>query len=406
MSKGQRVYFWISAAIPVASSFCGCLPDPRPYDPCGDNESQYYSVPPKGCNGHTLETMHVRAASLVEASSNDGTSGMPIVAYNFGLKEHMALDAHHVYWSSIDGTILRTAKSGGRTDVLRNPSQVSVVSNSWFAPMLSILGLDETRKYLYVGENVTDPATGRNTIEVTGIELESKEARVLARFPDMFLSAAAIRLDQLYFSSTDGGPLYSASLDWSRVATPSDLTATISDSVIAFAILEGRVYYLNANQPQLHVVTLDGGATQEIQPTNSPQANASAVELSATAVYFFECDNSQFTGCQWTRITPDGKQQIAASGLSGQDFFLAADADATYVVSGQPGAMFGQPKLYGWNASTAAQPVVLAAPVETQRAIALDDDYVYLVVIWSDGTQSSEDGSQFARSSQLLRVRR
>lgn len=369
-------------SLPGLAMLClGCLPDPPAYDACSEDESNYFVVPPKGCNGHELVT-------LSELSFTDPTRSFAMLDHTaaFYVRSTIEIDEDYVYWIAPGNLTMRTAKSG--------KDQLVLHAATWTSA--GILGIDQSRRRLYVGEitsssesglisprlgsrilefDLDSPALGDRQATSTDDALPSY-AKVLAEFTDVLFLRAAVHGDRVYLLEAHGGAkVYAAALDPSRVARDSDLEIVVDEPVHDFGITaNSELVFLRAASGMARL-NLDTGVTDELLTPEASSAWGSRPYTDHDLVLIPFCQRSL---CTWVSINPDGTRTALAEGIAsfqGAETPVVADDQGIYAI-GDTHA--GASRLLDFSSSSSFPTLMVASLQPVHTLLNLDEHYVFV----------------------------
>lgn len=403
MTRLPCVTLRVAVATATAALTASCLPDPRPYDACRNEGSEYYAVAPKGCNGHNLVTLAISESRTSEGDPNDfASSGVP---FYFSVHPKLVLDKKYVYWAGPDGAILRTSKTGESTAVLRAATSVSPLGGPETGSSTIVADLSGSGAILYIAVLHVDAQSGRYSSQVIAIDLASQESRVVADLVDISPSKLEIADNRFLLLTSSGAGILSGPLDQTEVVNTSELRALVVGQIYDFVVVENRAYFVSYDSRSLQSLNLVDGSMKTLLPVSAYASKASVLVATAGQVYFFDCGETQQYSCSWSRVSSDGDSEVAVAGLSNQDGTIVADAASTYFVGSLASMMYSPMKLYGWSGPV-ANPTTMAAPFENVRGMALDSTYVYVAEALGDSLEGEGDEQQRAATSRLVRITR
>lgn len=362
----------------------GCLPDPPAYDACTGDESNYYAVPPKGCNGHVLTT-------LQESQVSDPRSSLAMTVNNGGfyVRSTIELDEQYVYWVAPGNVVMRTEKAGEAWAVLFASAGSSA----------GILGIDQNRRRLYVGEHsfvlpdgirsrsrvlqldLDAPAIGSEA-HLASLDVLPSYASVVADLSDIAFTRAVVSEDRLFLlqgSSNQGlgntlagrARILTADIVAERVVRASDLQVLVDDSVRDFTLSDSRLLYV-LTVAGLVSLDLESGATE---PLLGPEASSARPYASNGVLLVFSCNGAE---CTCSRLEADGSATPLAQGLNSYhdaDIPVVADARGTYVMTDD---RHSSSRLLDYSRSSIAPRLMVASLQPVYTLLAMDERYLYI----------------------------
>ncbi|HMA94604.1 MAG TPA: hypothetical protein VKP30_18060 [Polyangiaceae bacterium] len=402
---------WVSVAL--AS---GCLPDPPPYDACTGENSEYYVVAPKGCNGHELLNLFSRETEHVELSTADLIQRTNAISL---LRGSLQLDGRFLYWMAPEHTVLRTHT--------RDKTHLPLYRAAGIGS--AVIGVSGAPHELYVAEIDLDMAPDgpqRVTSRIIALDLDSPEigslptesvngmlpsyARVAAELADMNLTKIATVGDRFYFTSDYASTIRSGKLGRSAITRTSDLEVVVGAMTTEFRLSDANeLNYVAYNAPlidnpslSLKRLHLDSGKTEVILSLGGNDNGARLFSRNGE-LYLFTCDNSD-NRCQWSRV--EGDRVVVADELStqGLETPMAVDARGLFVI-GSPRNHMALPLLLDYTATPTA-PSIIAAPIVASVPLELDEEYLYVQSDYSYTTINSRGNSTTIEATRLLRIRR
>jgi hypothetical protein len=397
MTERRRLqHAWLLPAIAAA----GCLPDPPKYDACVNDESQYYTVSPKGCNGHELVTLWEQQTEL--SQKND--SGQFIKYGVRLLSSQVMLDRKAVYWTDMSGTVIRADKQSGTSRVLfESPS-----GNS------GVVGLDSAGNRLYVEAIVIEDATQRVSSRVIGIDVGTGESRILADLADVVISGVTFVGSRFYFfiegygsTGGDGPTLFTGPIDWDSTSRIGDLRTCMSLPAGGSANSGLTLYWIDADGTSLVRADLESCTTSSVLRLQSELVNQPFVWEAEGQLYVDKC-NSSGLECGLYRIASDGSLEFLARRLFDPNAPGNAGVDPAdmYSVDRLDGDFAEPPRLYKKWLDSTSSPLALAAPFGGTNVLAVDAEYVY---VWQNSFDTDGgviEGSTGFIFERLVRVKR
>lgn len=346
----------------------GCLPDPRPYDACTDDEG-YYRVAPVGCEGHevtVLETRTFDAGQTLMPPYGDGTGTL-------------VLDETYVYWPDMAGNILRTPKQGGRTDVL-------IEAGGGEAP----LALADAETHLYALRSTSTGTSQSNSASLFAVEKATDEVTEMASLPYTDASQLVVFAGKFYARDLAQLCIIEGSLGGGDAVVPSYPCVT-NELPLKFRVTERGIVYisLTTGAPSIVLQPLDG-STPEVLMTL--QNYPTSLRNEGEELYFTECSDV----CRRYRIFATGTSDLLVANL-GMASYVEGDSKTTYALTQLEGE-YGGSRLYGWK-HPSPSPNVVAASLGGLYALTVDDDDLFALVPDFDG------GPNLGRL-QLLRISR
>lgn len=395
-----------SQLVPGLALAClGCLPDPPAYDACTGDESNYYVVPPKGCNGAVL-------ATLQESQVQDPQSSLAMAVHQGGfyIRSTIELDEQYVYWVAPDNVVMRTAKTGETTEALF----VSAMTSA------GILGIDHDRRRLYVGECSVGSLT-RQRSRVLELDLDAPTissealvanvdplptyATVLADLADFAFTRGRVSEDRLFLLQrptglglsndfTGAGRLLTAAIEPEKVAQVSDLQILVDDVVQKFTLSDSHLVYLPV-AGGLMSYDLESGMAAPLLNRSAPYPVG--VHASKGQLLYLRCAGIE---CTWTRLEADGGATPLAQGLNSfgdADIPVVADARGTYVLAHD---QHGLSRLLDYSKSSLAPRLMVASLRPVYTLLAMDERYVFI------RTEDVNYSQEAPFATRLLRVTR
>jgi hypothetical protein len=339
-----------------------CLPDPRPYDPCIDRES-YYSVSPKGCNGHTVSLLAERTQKLVREID------LPTAS-------EIVVDATSIYWEGPDGEVLRTSKDSQRTDTVWLPD---VTSDG--------LQLESNESHLYIWQSTqsTDdpiPVGSLFVLDKDTLQTETTATAAAGSPPRL-----QIVDDAAYVNA---GGISPCLLQISLV--DSTKTCITSGYIERFAVTAKGIYSISSNADGKAIRFLSVGADAP-SPVATVRSEVLAFSVYDDRVHWMERDDTGFT----LRIADESGELGDGRRVSGTPNSATLSDDQMYV-AGWLDQDVSVSRLYDFQAWSAT-PTIIAAGLPYVTAMTTDDDDLY-VSTWS--YREDEDGS----TARLFRISR
>lgn len=366
----------VTVGFAAAFGAIGCLPDPRPYDACVD-ELGYYSVPPTGCGKHDLKILSER----VNAS--------PFYAQLDISRRRIAIDEDNVYWADSEGAVLVTPKRGGITEVLLtcdDPESIEIQLTDSTVYVQSASAFSET---------------------LTGIDKATREVRVVTTLLNSV--ATGIRVHGDYYYATQGSPTNPPE------GSPTNcvLRGSLHSDEAATCFIEADILDFALNDLGLYGVLLSGslvfypydskeGQTVSTVPAATTLLSGFVYELDDQYAYYTLCEQGGVNdySCKRVRMSLDPNQfgrSITLTGALGPYTSVRNDGSTTFIVgNGSVDAQWATSRLLAYRPES-LEPQVLAASMNMTHTLALDEDFVYALVV-----DNPEEGQRM----RLVRIER
>ena len=358
----------------------GCLPDPRPYDPCKD-EFTYYSVPPIGCNGHQLTVL-----ASVALPNFDGSLGF------YGLTPNrITTDSDYVYWEGPFGVLLQTPKHGGETVRLREaPANAGYLELQSVDNKLYVLAVDNPG-----GSNVS--LVTLDCIDKTTRQNDTISSYAVA-YNGVLTYGFQIRGDKFY-TNTSQSPLQclmEGSLSQTD-ALSSNYRCATSYQPYRFSVTERGIVYV-AWRPGSWALYFEDSLRAAPQPLCETGTRVSAFAVEGDYVYWVGCpfgDGPTVAGCSRYRSDLAGTKEVLIEDV-GHPFTAIGDAHQLYAQTSFT-QEWPPSRLYAW-AAPGLRPVVVAAGIPYTVAMTMDDKSIYTI--------TATDGADGYPAIELLRIER
>jgi hypothetical protein len=393
--RGKSLAGFVQAALPLLSGTllvgsAGCLPDPRPYDPCSDETSKFYSVAPKGCNGHTLEVLYAdKRTGETFASLPDATASL---GGRMSVPSALAMNETQVFWFDALGRGHATSKASPHEDtLLQLPSySTGLIGIAPTGASLDIVTLEQDAEQSELKTRIFEiplPQSADPGSLPEPLELRSTRITKIVRAEDqfVFLDASGV-LRRAEFGSDES-------------------SAIASGYIYAFTVHNTRAYYLRRNDPGVYWVDLADGDEHVLVRDPWLKDHESDLVSAGDGTAFFTCD-AGFDSCDWVIVRDDGVVQSIAKHLSYGIQDAVADVN-TFALVGTlvENDFHGPAALHAWDRQSLTH-TKLAAPLMMVTQLGLDAEYVYLNDIANDIFQLERGGSAMVSTERLIRVRR
>ncbi|MGC4064459.1 MAG: hypothetical protein QM784_07410 [Polyangiaceae bacterium] len=325
----------------ILSGSAGCLPDPRPYDPCIDSQS-YYSVAPQGCNGHTVTLLAERKQKL----SHDEY----IPAAN-----EIIVDAADVYWEGPDGEVLKTSTEHQTTDAVWSPEVPS-----------GGLQLESVENHLYIW-HVTQQSDGPTplgelfVVDESALTIDKVVAAPAGLPPRLQL------VENIAYLTTSGiNPcLLQVSLD--------DLaeTCVVPGTIERFEVTAKGTFYISSNTAEraIRFLPAEADASTSLVEING---EVTTFDVYGDRVHWIETDSTGFT----LRIAEPSGEIGDGQRVPGTLNSATLADDGAYVV-GWLDEDVSVSRLYAFP-SWSATPLIIAAGFSYVTAMTTYDDALYV----------------------------
>lgn len=398
----------------------GCLPDPPAYDACSGDDSEYYVVAPKGCNGHELVNLFVAES---EHPTSLVTSPNQRIAALSQLATTLELEGEFLYWLAPNRSLLQTHTRKKTHVVLYRGSGVAT----------AVIGLSRERHELYVADielatapdgservtsriiafDLTSPLIGRLPADGANGPLPGY-ARVAAELADVTLTRVATAGNHFYFTSGATSTLRRGNLGEQGATRTSDLDVVVAGSVVDFRLTTPHeLHHISFDSSgfaepsvmSLKRLDLDSGKTDVLVALAGTTGN---IRLSsrAGALYLFKCDSTPNT-CNWSRVDGANPPVVVADNLSmlGLDTPIVADARGVFVIGSPMERTMDPPRLLDYAAAVTT-PSLLAAPVISITPMELDEEFIFVQSSYSYETTDAAGTYTAVDTTRLLRIRR
>lgn len=386
-AKSVRYRRRLAVATAIGASLTGCLPEPPAYDPCADETSQYFSVAPKGCNGHELTTLW----------EDRHLEQFPEV---LSLPPTLVVGRDEVFWSDGTGRIRRT----------NDNDDTSVVLYESTAHATAVADFDPSSHRLYILLLHLDDDSNRVSSQIVGVDVETGESRVLVELADIAINGLRAIGGRFYFTLWNTGadsPLLTAPLAWDSTSTTRDIQSCVPSELMSKRLVIGlsAAHYLDSDPSSIVSIDLARCSAVAILPVGALGSDQTTLVAAGDELYLQDCDTSAFD-CTFSRVDADGNRQLIARGyFSWINSPVVRDRDV-YVVSNRLGnEMAEPPRLYTWKDDMQA-PLAIAAPLLGWVRLALSAKYVYAIESTGGLSAGILESAEYASVSRILRMRR
>ncbi|HEY5956512.1 MAG TPA: hypothetical protein VIV60_08170, partial [Polyangiaceae bacterium] len=393
----RRAHAMIPARVSVFSvawfAMTGCLPDPPAYDPCSDDQSQYYAVAPTGCDGHELQVLYSDERHLVAnywEPQPDGTAMLG--GLSLSVPSRLVMDDTDLYWFNLSG-VHRTSKDRSHQATL-----LEVPTNAAAAVGLS---RDGAALYVLTIGRSDDANPGESAL--IGVPLPDR-AGSEAPQESLFLSDTAVRT---ILPVEDGFIFVDDSQSLKRVSlVDTDVEVIVDGPISSFTASTDLVYYLRSNDDAIRSLDLVSGEEQVLFEDAWLTHSQTQLITVGDGIAYYTC-SSGYDSCEWNRVTHAGEAETIARNIAYGTLASVADDQAFVAVAAMVNDEFssGSPGLYSWSLSDHSR-TKLAKPFAMVGGLVVDAQYVYVSETSSDTVELDDGGSEIVITERLLRVRR